>query len=72
MGAYEYGFCLHAFGERHRDAQEDEIRSEQVSLILGKQYLILFQEQEGDMFDPIRERIRKGKEERDLYYTEDF
>jgi len=34
---------------------------EQVSLILGKKYVISFQEREGDIFNPIRERIRNGK-----------
>ncbi len=38
-----------------------EIHHEQVSFILGSNYVISFQEQEGDVFDPIRERIRKGK-----------
>jgi magnesium transporter len=38
-----------------------EIESEQVSLILGPNYVISFQEKEGDIFDPVRERIRKGK-----------
>jgi magnesium transporter len=31
---------------------------EQVSFVLGKTYLISFQEKEGDLFDPFRERIR--------------
>ncbi|MDG1477661.1 MAG: magnesium/cobalt transporter CorA [Vicingaceae bacterium] len=41
----------------------DNIISEQVSIVLGKNYLISFQEQEGDLFEPIRDRIRtkKGK-----------
>jgi magnesium transporter len=36
------------------------ISSEQVSLILGPQFLISFQETEGDVFNFVRERIRKG------------
>jgi len=36
-----------------------EIRVEHVSLIIGKNYLISFQEDIGDVFDPVRERIRK-------------
>ncbi|MFO7889781.1 MAG: magnesium/cobalt transporter CorA [bacterium] len=35
--------------------------TEQVSLLLTKNCVISFQEQEGDLFDPIRERIRTGK-----------
>jgi len=40
---------------------EAEIEAEQVSLILGSNFVISLQESEGDVFDPIRERIRKGK-----------
>jgi magnesium transporter len=39
----------------------DEIRSEQVSLVLGSSFLISFQEATGDVFDIVRERIRKSK-----------
>ena len=38
-----------------------EIHSEQISFILGKNFVISFQESIGDVFDAIRERIRKGK-----------
>jgi magnesium transporter len=38
-----------------------EIESEQVSLILGANYVISFQEKVGDIFDPVRERIRNGR-----------
>jgi magnesium transporter len=38
------------------------VESEQVSLILGSNFVISFQEgREGDVFDPVRERIRSGK-----------
>jgi magnesium transporter len=44
------------------DERSGEIRSEQVSLILGRSFVISFQEgKEGDVFGPIRERIRSGK-----------
>ncbi|MFH1169803.1 MAG: magnesium/cobalt transporter CorA [Chloroflexota bacterium] len=39
----------------------DEIEAEQVSLILGSNFVISFQEREGDVFNPIRDRIRKNK-----------
>lgn len=39
-----------------------EIVTEQVSLILGCNFVLSFQEKEGDVFDPIRERIRSGKD----------
>jgi len=35
-----------------------EIDYEQISFVLGKNYLISFQEKEGDLFDHFRERIR--------------
>lgn len=41
------------------DEKSSEISTEQVSLVLGRNLLISFQEEkEGDVFDPIRERIR--------------
>lgn len=42
------------------DKENNEIKIEQVSLIFGKNYVISFQEREGDVFDPIRERIRNN------------
>lgn len=41
--------------------QEIEIYSDQVSLILGIDYVISFHEDGGDLFAPIRERLRQGK-----------
>ncbi|MFH1335154.1 MAG: magnesium/cobalt transporter CorA [Candidatus Zixiibacteriota bacterium] len=43
------------------DEKEDEIKVEQISLILGPNFVISFQEREGDVFDPLRERIKEGK-----------
>jgi len=43
------------------DEKKNETKIEQVSLILVENFVISFQEMEGDIFDPIRERIRKGK-----------
>lgn len=40
---------------------ENEIKSEQVSLIISKNVVISFQESVGDVFNPVRERIRNGK-----------
>ncbi len=37
------------------------IKTEQISLVLGGNFAILFQEREGDVFDPVRERIRNAK-----------
>jgi len=41
--------------------QEEEVNSEQVSLIIGSNFVISFQEKEGDVFNPIRDRIRNNK-----------
>jgi magnesium transporter len=43
------------------DEEENETKTEQVSLILSSNYVISFQESEGDVFDPIRERIRTDR-----------
>ena len=42
------------------DKKGNAIKVEQVSLILGKNYIISFQEREGDVFNFIRERIRNN------------
>jgi magnesium transporter len=39
----------------------EEIGKDQVSLILGPNFVLSFQEKEGSLFDPIQERIRSGK-----------
>lgn len=41
--------------------EDERIVNEQVSLVLGKNYVLSFQESEGDVFDSIRERIRHSK-----------
>lgn len=38
-----------------------ELEFEQISLILGSNFVISFQEREGDIFNPIRDRIRGSK-----------
>ena len=43
------------------DPEKKEIKSEQLSLILGKNYVITFQEQEGDVFQPVRDRIKSAR-----------
>ena len=43
------------------DEENNIVRTEQVSFILKKNLLITFQEQSGDVFNPVRERIRKKK-----------
>ena len=40
---------------------ESKTKAEQVSIILGSNFVVSFQESEGDVFDPIRERIRNDR-----------
>jgi magnesium transporter len=57
----EYDDYLYTvFQMLHYDKQQNEVKSEQVSLIVGQNYLISFQEREGDVLNPVRERIRKA------------
>ena len=37
------------------------LQAEQLSLVLGSNYLLSFQERESPLFEPIRERLRSGK-----------
>jgi magnesium transporter len=43
------------------DAKTNAIENENVSVVLGENYVISFQEHEGDVLDPLRARIRSGK-----------
>ena len=43
------------------DPDAEAIVNENVSLVLGRNYVISFQERVGDVLDPVRERIRSGK-----------
>jgi len=43
------------------DEEDHRLQAEQFSLILGPHFIISFQEREGDVFEPVRERLRKGK-----------
>jgi magnesium transporter len=43
------------------NAEKKIIESEQVSIVIGSNYVLSFLETPGDVFDPVRERIRKSK-----------
>jgi len=45
----------------YHSEKDDEIKAEQISLILGKNFVLSFQETEGDVFNFIRERIKNNK-----------
>ncbi len=40
------------------DSERQQVSEEQLTLVLGKNYVFTFQEREGDVFDEVRERIR--------------
>lgn len=42
------------------DEETRVLRSEQVSLVVGPRYVISFQEDPGDVFEPVRNRLRAG------------
>lgn len=41
--------------------ETDTLYSEQVSIVLGKNFILSFQEKEGALFEPVRERLRSNK-----------
>jgi magnesium transporter len=45
----------------HYNQETNLICSEQVSLVFGHHFLLSFQEAEGDVFGPVRNRIRRGR-----------
>lgn len=53
-GSYIYCVLRMIYNKEH----DDHIESEQVSLLLTKNAVFTFQEQEGDVFDPVRKRLR--------------
>lgn len=58
----EYDDCLYVSIKMLRyDEEKEEILSENLSLVIADKLLISFQERRGDVFEPVRERIRKAK-----------
>lgn len=45
----------------YHDKRTGRLRAEQISILLCETCVISFQEYEGDVFDPIRNRLRKGQ-----------
>jgi magnesium transporter len=43
------------------DETAAEVETDQLSLVVGRNFVISFQERAGDEFGPVRERIRRGK-----------
>ncbi|MGB5423712.1 MAG: magnesium/cobalt transporter CorA [Desulfobacterales bacterium] len=58
----EFDNCLFIVLKMLRyDKEKQVILAEQLSVVLGDTFLLTFQEQPGDVFEPVRERIRKQK-----------
>ena len=55
----DYLFLVVRMITNHRG--QDEEKFEQVSLVVGPNFVLSFQEDIGDVFDLVRDRIRKGK-----------
>ena len=49
------------------DTENNIITAEQISIILGKNFILTLQERKGDVFNPVRERIRNNKGRVRLY-----
>lgn len=58
----EFDNCLFIVSKMLRyDKEKKRVVSEQLSMVIGKNFLLTFQEQPGDVFEPVRDRIRKQK-----------
>lgn len=57
--AYEQHYLYITRMTMLRSASED-VDTEQVSIFLGRDYVLTLQERYGDIFDPVRDRIRAG------------
>ncbi|MEW6442934.1 MAG: magnesium/cobalt transporter CorA [bacterium] len=53
----EYVFLI--VSELSYDAEAQQTHKEQISIVFGRHFVFSFQEKAGDVFEPIRERIRK-------------
>jgi magnesium transporter len=58
----EFDNCLFIVLKMLRyDEERELVIAEQLSIVLGTTFLLTFQERPGDVFEPVRERIRKRK-----------
>jgi magnesium transporter len=58
----DYDDCLFLILKMPHTANENgDLQIEHVCLVIGQDYIILFQESQSSIFDPVKERIRKGK-----------
>jgi magnesium transporter len=58
----EYDNCIYiSFKMLQYDEKQNYISSENIVIIIKEHILLLFQEKIGDVFDPVRDRMRKNK-----------
>jgi len=57
----EYGEHKFVITRKVKHDETGHLQTEQLSILLGKTFILTFQELPGDDFDPIRERLRKGR-----------
>lgn len=59
---YEYDNCIYTSMKMLQyNEEKDEISTENLVIIIKENILITFQERKGDVFEPVRERIRKNR-----------
>ncbi|WP_347839683.1 magnesium/cobalt transporter CorA [uncultured Draconibacterium sp.] len=60
---YENGVAYDGFILKmlHKEKDSNRINAEQITLLLGENYVLTLQERKGDFFESVRERIRKSK-----------
>jgi len=57
----EYTEVLYLVVRMPRESAGGALDTEQLSIFLGRSFVLTFQEREGDCLDPVRERIRRGR-----------
>lgn len=57
----DYGDYIYIVLKNFEGLKNGDLLSDQVSIILGKDFILSFQEKESDLFQPIREKISKDK-----------
>ena len=57
---YEENYFLVLRGLRYNDTSH-QVEEEQLSFVVGPNYVLSFQEAPGDSFDPVRERLRQSR-----------
>ena len=55
-----YGRYHFIVGRMVNNLGDEDLSTEQLSIFLGRNYVLTFQEQPGDCFDAVRDRISKG------------